>query len=102
MNRLPDIPTNIYEDEIIDFLAERYHCTPKEIMQCFLAQNGMTQNTNEKTNSFILEENEMEILRGLTKDFLKTNFKKQQNGPKKLSETGIRLRIGDNLDNDKP
>lgn len=102
MNRLPDIPTNIYEDEIIDFLAERYHCTPKEIMQCFLKQNGMTQNTDEKTNSFILEENEMEILRGLTKDYLKTNFKKQQNGPKKLSETGIRLRIGDNLDNDKP
>ncbi len=102
MNRLPDIPTNIYEDEIIDFLAERYHCTPKEIMQCFLTQNGMTQNTDEKTNSFILEENEMEILRGLTKDYLKTNFKKQQNGPKKLSETGIRLRIGDNLDNDKP
>lgn len=78
MNRLPDIPTNIYEDEIIDFLAGRYHCTPKEIMQCFLAQNGMTQNTDEKTN-----------------------FKKQQNGQKKLSETGIRLRIGDNLDNDK-
>lgn len=70
MNRLPDIPTNIYEDEIIDFLAGRYHCTPKEIMQCFLAQNGMTQNTDEKTNSFILEENEMEILRGLTKDYL--------------------------------
>lgn len=79
MNRLPDIPTDVYEDEIIDFLAERYHCTPKEIIQCFLAQNGMTQNTDEKTN-----------------------FKKQQNGPKKLSETGIRLRIGDNLDNDKP
>ena len=80
MNRLPDIPTNIYEDEIIDFLAERYHCTPKEIIQCFLAQNGMAQNgmaqngmaqnTDEKTNSFILDENEMEILRGLTKDYL--------------------------------
>ena len=45
MNRLPDIPTDVYEDEIIDFLAERYHCTPKEIIQCFLAQNGMTQNS---------------------------------------------------------
>ncbi len=74
MNRLPDIPTNIYEDEIIDFLTERYHCTPKEIMQCFLTQNGMTQNTDEKTNSFILEENEMEILRGLTKDYLKNEL----------------------------
>ena len=79
MNRLPDIPTNIYEDEIIDFLAERYHCTPKEIIQSFLAQNGMAQNgmaqnTDEKTNSFILEENEMEILRGLTKDYLKNEL----------------------------
>ena len=24
MNRLPDIPTNIYEDEIIDFMAEHH------------------------------------------------------------------------------
>lgn len=75
MNRLPDIPTDVYEDEIIDFLAERYHCTPKEIIQCFLSGcNGMTQNTDEKTNSFILEENEMEILRGLTKDYLKNEL----------------------------
>ena len=59
MNRLPDIPTNIYEDEIIDFLAERYLCTPKEIIQCFLSQNFIAQNcmehkTDEKNKSFIL------------------------------------------------
>lgn len=34
----------------------------------------MAQNTDEKTNSFILEENEMEILRGLTKDYLKNEL----------------------------
>ena len=35
MNRLPDIPTDVYEDEIIDFLAERYHCTRKKSYNAF-------------------------------------------------------------------
>ena len=34
------IPTELYEDEVVSFLADRYHSTPDEIVQCFLAQDG--------------------------------------------------------------
>lgn len=40
MERQMHIPTELYEDEVVSFLADRYHSTPDEIVQCFLAQDG--------------------------------------------------------------
>ncbi len=60
----------MYEDEVIGFLADRYHSTPDEIVQCFLVQDGRIEEADRKPASFTLEDNEMEIMRGLTKDVL--------------------------------
>ena len=68
MERQIDIPTALYEDEVVGFLADRYHSTPDEIVQCFLAQDGKMKEADRKPVSFTLEENEMEIMRGLTKE----------------------------------
>ena len=64
------IPVELYEDEVIGFLADRYHSTPDEIVQCFLVQDGRIEEADRKPASFTLEDNEMEIMRGLTKDVL--------------------------------
>lgn len=64
------IPAELYDDEVISFLADRYHSTPDEIVQCFLVQDGRTGETDRNPASFTLEDNEMEIMRGLTKDVL--------------------------------
>lgn len=64
------IPAELYDDEVIGFLADRYHSTPDEIVQCFLVQDGRTGEADRKPASFRLEDNEMEIMRGLTKDVL--------------------------------
>lgn len=69
MERQLDIPTELYEDEVVSFLADRYHSTPDEIVRCFLAQDGRIQD-GRKTSCFVLEENEMEIMRGLAKGVL--------------------------------
>lgn len=61
MIRKEDIPATIYEDEIIRFLADRYHTSPALVIDCFLVQDGNTQDIREQ--SFRLEENEMEILK---------------------------------------
>ena len=68
MERQIDIPTALYEDEVVGFLADRYHSTPDEIVQCFHAQDGKMKEADRKPVSFTLEENEMEIMRGLTKE----------------------------------
>ena len=67
MKRQLNIPTALYEDEVVSFLADRYHSTPQEIVLCFLAQDDRIEEADGKPTSFTLEENEMEIMRGLTK-----------------------------------
>lgn len=66
MNKQTDIPTELYDDEVVCFLADRYHITPKKVVQCFLVQDGIVTESNEDIDLFQLEDNEMEILRGLT------------------------------------
>lgn len=63
MNRRTDVPEEIYNDEIIDFLADRYRTTSREILQRFLEQNGSVPEMESGT--FRLEENEMAILRDM-------------------------------------
>lgn len=63
MNRIPAIPEEIYQDEVVLFLADRYHTTPRKVLRRFLEQNGHAPEAN--TGVFQLEENEMAILRDM-------------------------------------
>ena len=62
MNKQIDIPAALYDDEVICFIADRYH----KVVQCFLAQDSLVSEPEEDPIAFRLENNEMEILRGLT------------------------------------
>lgn len=65
MNNRIDIPTELYKDEVLLFLADRYHTTSHNVVQCFLFQEGITAQTDGTEADIDLEDNEMEILRGL-------------------------------------
>lgn len=66
MNERMDIPAELYEDEVVRFFAGRYHTSAEKVVRRFLVQEGIcTEQKNEPT-TFRLEDNEMEILRGLT------------------------------------
>lgn len=60
MNPRIDIPEEIYHDEVVCFLADRYHTTPRKVLQRFLEQNDHAPEA--ETGSFRLEENEIAIL----------------------------------------
>lgn len=60
-----DIPEALYEDEAVCFISDRYHTTPRQVVQCFLRQNEMVPDRDEPYITLHLENNEMEILRGL-------------------------------------
>ena len=66
MNKQIDIPAALYDDEVICFIADRYHTTPEKVVQFFLAQDSLVSEPEEDPIAFRLENNEMEILRGLT------------------------------------
>lgn len=38
MNEQIDIPAELYDEEVICYLAERYHSSPREVVRCFLWQ----------------------------------------------------------------
>ena len=63
INRITIIPEEIYQDEVVLFLADRYHATPQEVLERFLEQNGHAPEA--ETEPFRLEENEMAILRDM-------------------------------------
>lgn len=68
MNTQINISTELYEDEIVRFIADRYHTSPGEVIKRFLEQEGIIPEEKRETIIPRLEENEMEILRGLTKE----------------------------------
>lgn len=63
-----DIPAELYEDEVVCFIADRYHTTSQKVVQCFLAQEGITSFPKENPETFHLENNELAILRGLIRE----------------------------------
>lgn len=65
MNERIDIPAELYEDEVVCFIADRYHTTPKKVVHCFLVQGRFVSGQEDITAIFRLEDNEMEILREL-------------------------------------
>ncbi len=62
-----DITTGLCDDEVVRYLADRYHTTPDRVLQRFLVHDGIAVQQHEGAANFQLEENEMEILRGLTR-----------------------------------
>lgn len=66
MNMPIDIPHELYEDEIVTFLADRYRTSADNIVGWFLVQDGLIDDPDSKNRLLRLEENEMEMLRGLT------------------------------------
>lgn len=66
MNTQINISTELYEDEIVRFIADRYHTSPQEVIKRFLEQEGIILEEKRETIIPRLEDNEMEILRGLT------------------------------------
>jgi len=66
MNERADIPAGVYEDDAVCFLADRYHTSAENVVKRFLVQEGIRPERENDAAAFRLEENEMEILRGLT------------------------------------
>ena len=66
MNERVDIPAELYEDEVVCFFADRYHTSTENVVRCFLVQDGICPEQENEPMTFRLEDNEMEILRGLT------------------------------------
>lgn len=66
MDERIDIPAELYEDEVVCFFANRYHTSTENVVRCFLVQDGICPEQNDVSLTFRLEENEMEIMRGLT------------------------------------
>lgn len=65
MNMPIDIPHELYEDEVVTFLADRYRTSADNIIGWFLVQDGLIDDPDSKNRLLRLEENEMEMLRGL-------------------------------------
>lgn len=61
--RTTAVPEEIYQDEVVLFLADRHRATPREVLRRFLEQNGHAPEAD--TAAFRLEENEMAILRDM-------------------------------------
>jgi len=58
------LPENICDDEVVDYLAQRYHTTPSRVVARFLEQEGII-NTDERQPEFRLTPNEIEIFRDM-------------------------------------
>lgn len=65
MKERVDISAELYEDEAVCFIADRHHVSPQTLVLRFLMQNGILSETEEETLTFRLEDNEVEMLRGL-------------------------------------
>ncbi len=66
MEKPTDIANSLYKDEVVAYLADRYHTSPLEVVRQFLFQEGNNPEKDVFAVCFQLEENEMEMLRGLS------------------------------------
>lgn len=64
METVRRIPASLYDDEAVNFMADRYNTTPSCILESFMVQDGIEQ-AKDGHNVLRLENNEMEIIRGL-------------------------------------
>ena len=54
MNQRTDIPEEICSDEIVRFLADRYHTTPRKVLERFLEQNNPLYEGNVSINGLLV------------------------------------------------
>lgn len=66
MDRQIIISPQLCEDEVVCFIADRYHINPQTLLRLFLTQNGIITDTDNVECELQLEDNEIEILRDLT------------------------------------
>ena len=66
MDRQIIISPQLFEDEVVCFIADRYHINPQTLLRLFLTQNGIITDTDNVECELQLEDNEIEILRDLT------------------------------------
>ncbi len=66
MNERMYIPPELYDDEVVSFFAGRYHTSAENVVRRFLVQEGICTKQGNEPIAFRLEDNEMEIMRGLT------------------------------------
>ncbi len=72
------LPENICDDDVVDYLAQRYHTTPSRVVARFLEQEGIiTITPNEEQFEFRLTPNEMEIFRDMGMRLSAIEFTKQ-------------------------
>ena len=43
-NERIDIPAELFEDEVVCFIADRYHTSAENVVRCFLVQDGIYPN----------------------------------------------------------
>ena len=65
MNERIDIPAELFEDEVVCFIADRYHTSAENVVRCFLVQDGIYPEQENAPIDFRLEDNEMEIMRDM-------------------------------------
>ena len=67
MNDDMEFPEELYRDEAVCFIAGRYHVLPCEVIRLFQEQNdiGIQKEAKTEKPEMRLEDNEIEILRGL-------------------------------------
>lgn len=66
MDRQIIISPQLFDDEVVCFIADRYHINSQTLLRLFLMQNGIITETDNVECGVQLEDNEIEILRGLT------------------------------------
>ncbi len=67
-----EIPLALCEDEAVCFIADRHHLTPQKLLEYFRLWEGDGRAEADRTQLLRLEDNEVEILRGLANS---NNFK---------------------------
>lgn len=70
-----NIPTELYEDDAVCYIASRYHVNPQEAVRGFLIQSGTVHG---EISDFRLENNEIEILKGLMDSYSSTKGEKRK------------------------
>ncbi len=81
------IPDELYSDDAACFIASRNNVTVQDVMRCFLVQSGIVPTSGGDTPAvFRLENNEMEIIRGLLDAYRSTDGNERENniGPTTL------------------
>lgn len=48
-NERIDIPAELFEDEVVCFIADRYHTSAENVVRCFLVQDGIYPEQKKRT-----------------------------------------------------